>query len=156
MGKTWDMSPRKVGQIRTLLENTELTQADIARKLNISQSAVSKVKKRVEYHGTASPRRRGKCGRKRKTTPHTDRWLLRESQKARRISSRGLKVQLQQQNVNVSSATVRRRLCEGGLGAYRPIRKPLLNARMKRQRLKWAQDFKNWTSEDWKRVSYYN
>ena len=36
MGKKSDLSPRKVGQIRTLMETTELSQREIAKKLNIA------------------------------------------------------------------------------------------------------------------------
>ena len=153
MGKKSDLSPRKIGQIKVLLANSKLNQRQIARKLSIAQSSVSEVKRRLEFQGTGSPRRVGRCGRKRKTTPTTDRWLARESLKNRRQSSRILKQKLEEKGIAVNTSTVRRRLCEAGIKAHRPQKKPHLNARMKRQRLAWAKQFKTWTAEDWSRVS---
>lgn len=153
MGKKPDLTPRKVGQIRGLLENTTRNQRDISQRLKVSQTAVSLVKRRLDFQGTTSPRRKGRCGRKRKTTPQTDRWLVRHSIKNRRLSSRLLKQDLQQQGVFLHSATVRRRLYEAGVKGYRPQKKPHLTVRMKRQRLAWAKQFQNWTADDWSRVS---
>ena len=53
MGKKSDLSPRKKGQIRALMENTELSQREIARRLNVSQKSVSSIKRRLEFLGTA-------------------------------------------------------------------------------------------------------
>ena len=59
MGEISDLSPRKRGQISTLLQNTDLSQRDVALKINVPQTAVALVKKRLEIRGTASPRRKG-------------------------------------------------------------------------------------------------
>lgn len=153
MGKKSDLSPRKIGQIKVLLQHTTLSQSDIAKKVNISQPAVAQIKKKLEFQGTASPRRVGKCGRRRKTTPNTDRWLVRQSLKNRKLSSRQLKQDLEQRGIVLDSSTVRRRLCEAGMRAYRPEKKPHLTIKMRRQHLVWAKQFQTWTSEDWSRVS---
>lgn len=149
-----DLSPRKKGQIRVLLESTTLSQSEIARKLLVSQSIVSKIKARINSGESISPRRRGRCGRKRVTSVQTDRWLVRYSQSHRHMSSRRLRQDLLERNIQVSPATVRRRLFVAGLRAYRPVNKPRLTARMKVQRVQWAQQFKDWTAADWERVIF--
>ena len=157
MGKKADLTPRKIGQIKTLLENTQLNKMQIAKKANVSQSTIFTIKKRLDFQGTASPQRAGRCGRPRKTTPQSDRWLARYSLKNRRLSSRQLSLELRSQGVAANARTVRWRLQDAGIKAYRPLKKSFLNARMKRQRLEWAKHFKDWTADDWSRVSlqYY-
>lgn len=149
-----DLSPRKKGQIRALLENTTLSQREIARKLLVSQSVVSKIKTKINFGDSTSPRRRGRCGRKRLTSVQTDRWLVRHSLRNRQMSSRRLAQTLLDRNIQVSPVTVRRRLFAAGLKAYRPVNKPRLTPRMKGQRLQWAQQFKDWTATDWERVIF--
>uniref|UniRef100_T2MFF0 Tuberin n=1 Tax=Hydra vulgaris TaxID=6087 RepID=T2MFF0_HYDVU len=53
MGKNSDLSPRKIGQIKVLLEDSELKQKEIARKLNISTqiSCLSLLDVAVKYGG---------------------------------------------------------------------------------------------------------
>ena len=155
MGKKADLTPRKLRQIKTLLENTELNQREIAHRARVSQTTISSIKKRLEFQGTASPKRVGVCGRPRKRTPQTDRWLTRYSLRNRKLSSRQLNLELQQQHVTTDARTVRRRLHDAGIKAYRPLKKPMLSARMKRQRLEWAKQFKDWTADDWSRVSLH-
>ena len=150
MGKQKDLTPRKISQVKALMENTNLSQREIARRLNISPATITVLKRRLQF-GSASPKRRGRCGPKRKTTVQTDRWLSRYSQKNRRLSSNQLKQELINRGCNISSSTVRKRLLADGVGAYQPVKKPHLTARMKRQRLQWAKQFEKWTAEDWER-----
>ena len=46
MGKTKDLSPRKVGQVKVLLQKTGMKQKEIAKKLNISPQSVRLIKKK--------------------------------------------------------------------------------------------------------------
>jgi hypothetical protein len=63
-------------------------------------------------------------------------------------------VEMNMSGVAMSSSTVRRRLIEADMRAYRPRKKPKLTARMKKNRLVWAKQFVSWTEEDWKRVCF--
>jgi hypothetical protein len=54
----------------------------------------------------------------------------------------------------ISSATVRRRLCENGLHARRPFRGPLITPRHRQQRLAWARTHLQWTRQRWQEVLF--
>ena len=73
MGKCSDLSPRKIGQIRVLLQHSKLKQSEIARDLNVSKQTVSLMKKKLKHGHDKPTGRKGKCGRKRKTTMRLDR-----------------------------------------------------------------------------------
>lgn len=156
MGRKSDLSPRKRGQIKVLLENTELTQCQIALKCGVAQSVVSSIKKNMQHGSTGTPQRKGRCGRKRISSKQDDRALARLSKANRKMTSRRLMVEMNTSGVQMSSRTVRRRLIEAGLRAYRPRKKPKLTTAMKKKRLLWAKQFATWTEEDWKRVSCLN
>ena len=76
MGKKSDSSPRKVGKIQVLLSETALKQQEIARKMGVSSQTVSVIKKKIDCNVDLTVKRVGKCGRKRKTTPRTDRKIV--------------------------------------------------------------------------------
>ncbi|KAG0808502.1 hypothetical protein G6F19_013718 [Rhizopus arrhizus] len=52
----------------------------------------------------------------------------------------------------VGVETVRRALRKAGLGAIEKPKKPLLSAKIIRNRLSWYITHKDWTVDDWKRV----
>lgn len=155
MGRKSDLSPRKRGQIKVLLENSELTQCQIALKCGVAQIVVSSIKKNMQHGSTGTPRRKGRCGRKRISSQQDDRSLIRLSKANRKMTCR-LMLEMNTSGVQMSSMTVRRRLIEAGLRAYRPRKKPKLTAAMMKKRLSWAKQFAKWTEEDWKRVSCLN
>ncbi|GFV58510.1 HTH_Tnp_Tc3_2 domain-containing protein [Trichonephila clavipes] len=41
-----------------------------------------------------------------------------------------------------------------GFVSHRPLRVPLLNARLRAARLAWAREHRDWSVEDWKRVAW--
>jgi len=104
--------------------------------------------------GTFSPSRRGRCGRKRKTTTREDRILLKHSITDPRKTSDQLRNDLAGYGVNVCSSTVRRRLLAVGRPAHKPYKKQLLTTAMKRKRLLWAKQHRHWTKEQWGKVMY--
>lgn len=154
MGKKQDLSPRKKGQLRVLLEETTLTQQQIALKLGISQSAVCVYVKRLKKTQTVSPRRVGRCGRKRVSSARADRKLVQLCVKSRRSSSGVLRHQWAETGVQASARTVRRRLFDAGLKSRRAKKKPLLTAAMKKSRMLWAKKYEHWTSVDWAKVVF--
>jgi transposase len=93
-------------------------------------------------------------GRKKKTTVQDDRRIVRLSLQDRRLPSKDIRDTLNSSGVNISSRTVRRRLCEKGLHARRPRKKPYLNVKQRKKRLVWAQGHRNWTVEQWGRVLF--
>ena len=97
-------------------------------------------------------KRVGKCGRKRKTTPRTDRKIVRMALSNRRTSCKNLSIALAAQGVSLATRTVNKRLLESGLKAYRPRKKPRLTHPMINARLAWAQNHVQWTSEQWEKV----
>ena len=98
--------------------------------------------------GSVTPKRKAKCGRKRKTTPRDDAYLIRESVKDPRKTSDAIKTTLGERGIEISSSTVRRRLLEVRRKSYRPVKKQLLTKTMKTKRYKWGLKYKNWTKED--------
>lgn len=152
MGKTKDLSPRKVGQIKVLLKETCMKQKEIARKLKISPQSVSLIKKKEENHRDLGPKRKGNCGRKRKTSPRVDRKIVKLALGNRRLSCRKIATLLAEEETNLHPRTVNNRLLEAGLRAYRPRKKPRLTQAMIRSRYEWAKQHAQWSSDDWKKV----
>ena len=152
MGKRKDSSPRKKGQISVLLEVKGLKQKDIAKRLNVSTQSVSSVKKTLDLGRKIGVLRKGKCGRKRKTTPRLDRKIKAMALKDRRASCKKLSMELAKQGDILSRRTINNRLLEQGLKAYRPRKKPRLTEKMKHARYQWAVQHESWTSEDWSKV----
>ena len=76
-----DVSPRKRANILTLRENADKSYREISKIVGASKSTLSRVVKMKKETGTATPKRKGKCGRKRKTTPRDDTYVLQESVK---------------------------------------------------------------------------
>lgn len=149
-----DITPRKREKIVTLSEHTTMSQREIARTCGVSQGVVSKIVKRKRETGSVDVKRLGKCGRKRKTTPADDRFLLRKSKLDPRKSSQDLQQDLAASGIVIHDSTVRKRLLESGRRAIRPQKKQLLTERMKKQRLLWAKKYSNWTVGDWKKVLF--
>ena len=149
-----DVSPRKCASILTLRENTEKTYREISKIVGVSISTISRIMKMKKETGSVTPKRKGKCGCKRKTTPRDDAYLIRESVKDPRKTSDAIKTTLGEKGIEISSSTVRRRLLEVGRKAYRPVKKQLLTKTMKTKRYKWGLKYKNWTKEDWRRVIF--
>lgn len=56
--------------------------------------------------------------------------------------------------VSVSDQTIRRALQKSGYKAVKKVKKPLLSARHRKQRLEFARTYQEWTVEDWKRVVF--
>lgn len=149
-----DVTPRKRSKIVTLSEIEGKSLRNIASQCDVSVASVSRIVKAYREKGSFSPQRKGKCGRKRKTTQRDDKMLLRISVKNPKLTSSDIQKELSTFNVDISSSTVRRRLINAGRRARKPIRKQLLTNAMKKKRMKWAKDYKNWTEEHFKKVIF--
>lgn len=151
MGKNKDVTPRKQAQIKILLQEN-MTGREIANKVKVSESVVSRMKHKLANGECLTPKKKKNSGRKRVTTTKDDRFLIREVKKNRRITSNNLMVRLHESGVSVSARTIRRRLCEGGLPARRPRKKQKLTAAMAIKRKLWAENYIEWTEKDWDKV----
>ena len=105
------------------------------------------------YKETNDIKRRVGSGRKRKTTKREDNIMSRMAKINPFVPSREVsKNMLLDHNVQISHQTVSRRLKENGLGCYVAKKKPYISKSNIKKRLEWAQDHKDWTIEDWKKV----
>lgn len=149
-----DITARKREKIITLSEHTSMTQRDIAKNCLVSLGAVNKLLKQKRETGSVEVKRKGKCGRKRKTTHRDECLLLRNSKLNPRKTSFDLQQDLEKAGVKIHDSTVRKRLIEGGRKAIRPQKKQLLTVPMMKKRLAWARKYAKWTEENWRKVLF--
>jgi transposase len=72
-----DITQKKQAKNFAFNEYTPMTVRDIASVVGVGKSNVSRILCEYKDSGSPSPNRKGKCGRKRKTTSRTDHLLLR-------------------------------------------------------------------------------
>ncbi|GFW89662.1 integrase catalytic domain-containing protein [Trichonephila clavipes] len=82
--------------------------------------------------GAVFRKRKSKCGRKRKTTPRTDKFLVHNSTMHPYKTSKDLQRELLAIGMSVDSPTIQRRLIEAEKFARKPIEKQLLTPTMKK------------------------
>ena len=133
-----DITPRKRSRISTRADHSDYTQKTIASLVGVSQKFVSRIIKQQAETGSYSPKRKGRFGRKRKTTPRDDSFLIRKSKLDPSKSSFDLQRDSQHSGVNISAVTVRPRLLEVGREARKPLEKQLLTKKTKQKQLAWA------------------
>ena len=149
-----DITPKKRASIVALKEHGGLSIRQISEKMKVAKSTVGDILKRKEDTGESSTLRRGRCGRKRKTTPRDNKVIIRNSIKYPKKTSIDLQRDLSSAGVNISSSTVRRRLLEVGRFARKPLKKQILTSVMKTKRLRWVRRYIQWTADDWKKVKF--
>ena len=151
MGKKPDINVKKIAQIEVLIKEGQFGK-EISRKLPICESIVSRLRKKMSKNISLSPKKKGKSGRNRITSKRDDSILLREALTNRRATSTMLQKIMNDAEVNISSRTVRRRLCENVVKARRPRKKQKLTKVMSTKRLDWAKNYINWKETDWENV----
>jgi transposase len=149
--KRVDWSPSKRSKAITLRQEG-YTYQEIALKLGAgaTKSGIRKVCER--YKVTNSTKNAKKSGRKKKFSAQDERQLCRLALKDRRMSSKRLQQAMKASGVEMSDRTVRQKLCENGLKARRPRKKPFLNETQRKKRLMWALQHKDWMCDDWAKV----
>ena len=98
-------------------------------------------------------KRKGACGRPRITSERTDRKIRDICIQNRKSALNLLEKHITEAGIQVSERTLRRRLAEEGLVSRRPARKPRLTPAMITKRYRWAQKYKKFTKDDWKKVT---
>lgn len=136
-----------------LLREENKTFTYISKKCGCHRSSVSRFLKKYDSTGNIKALPKGRP--KRKTTAAQDRILRRIAVKNRFKSRREIRAEMKKQvGVNISVRTIGNRLAEFGLHSYTAVKKPLLTKKMKKNRLKFAKKYLNWTSDDWSRVLF--
>lgn len=148
-----DVPVKTRAKIVALAEHAGFSQRKIAEVCKVKKSTVGDIIKKYQESGSFSPKRIGNCGRKRKTSVRQDRLLLIKSKADPKKTSERLRQDIAVDGISVSSRTIRRRLCDVGRRARRPVKKQLLTKRMKTKRLEWARNHRNMTAEDWSMAS---
>ncbi|CAG4931186.1 unnamed protein product [Parnassius apollo] len=109
MGKGCDLSPRKKSEIKTLLEHTTHSQWKIVDIAGVSKSVVNRTKINLDKKRPLLPKRKGNSGRKRVTTPRSDRKIRDICPQNRKESASLLTQLVQESGISVSKRTVQRR-----------------------------------------------
>lgn len=92
-------------------------------------------------------------GRPRITTSVMDRNIIRTSRTNPRLTATDIAKEIATPGVpNPSVRTIRRRLVKAGLNARRPVKKPMISAKNRKLRVKWAKSHLSWSRNDWKNV----
>lgn len=153
MGRSTDLTEQQKGAIKALLENTELSQRQIAARCKVSQASVRRIQKKIKTNQSTDAARKGRCGRKPLVTARRKRILRNIAMEYRRGSHATIKKKFEDTGCHVSVATVRRNLYELGFKCRRPVKKPKLTPIMVQKRLTWANAHKHLTVDDWRTVS---
>ena len=101
-----DITTRKQTRIVTLHKPASFSQRKITETVSVSFEAVNRILKQSKETRNVEIRRKGKCGRKRKTNKRDDAKLLRYSKKNRRKTSKELKRNLDKSRAQILSSTI--------------------------------------------------
>ena len=136
-----------------LLHELGFNQTKIASRLGKNQCSISKfLKRRAERN---SNDRKSGSGRPRLSSKRQDKALERLSLKDRFASGTDLRKQWKKASrVKVSARTVRRRLLEMDLPSRKARKTSLKTEKIKAKRLQFAEKYKDWTGEDWKKIIF--
>ena len=144
-----NLSQDQRNKIITLHTDGGFSQREVARRTGFSQSTVNRICKQYRNTGQSSAQRLGHCGRKRSSSIQHDRLILRSSVINPRLTAIDIKRELKS---DLSVHTICRRLNDRGRKCIKPYKKPLLTTAMKKRRLTWALEHRNWTAEQWSKV----
>jgi len=154
MGKGKDLTEEQQNLAARLLTEKRYSQREVARILDVSQTAVRNVAGKIRNNAPLKSKKPGRSGRPRCTTVRDDRIIIRELGNDRFISCQTLCNKMAELGIGTSKRTLRRRMKEAGFKGLKPTKKPRLTLRMKKARLEWAKQFRTWRADDWARVCF--
>lgn len=150
MGKTKALS-FQLQELIVRAINGGSSQRQVAAQFQVSKSGVNDVMKRFHERGGVIIKK--STGRPRKTTERVDRILVKLSKEDPRKSATVLTTELRQKyKATCGVQTVKRRLRASGLFGRRPAKKPLISAKNRIARVKFAKSHIAWTSKDWAKI----
>ncbi|XP_075209846.1 uncharacterized protein LOC142317298 isoform X2 [Lycorma delicatula] len=109
-----DITARKRLKIVSLSKHTNMTQREIASECGVGLGTVNAILKHFKETGSFLPKRKGRCGRKRKTTPTQDWLLVKKSILDPTLSAADLNRELAASGTELHVTTIRRRLVAAG------------------------------------------
>ena len=127
----------------------KLSMRTIVKKLQYSQDTVKTWINR--YQETGDVQDEEGRGRKRKISEKEDKKIISKTKRPQINSSAKISISMKRQGIDISSATVRRRLNEEGLYKLQLLKKSLLSDSHRDNRLKWAKKNKK---TDWSKVIF--
>lgn len=137
-----DLAPTAIARAVAMIENGR-SYNDVANMFGKSKSTIHRSVMRWRQTGEYV-RRRGQ-GRKRSTTAIDDRFITLQTLRNRRRTAVQTRNELEEvRGTTISERTVRRRLKEVGLKAYRSKKAPQLQRRHRVARLAFAREHQNW------------
>ena len=101
-----DISPRKHASIVTLHQYNQASSRDMSKKIGVPQTSVSRIIRQYQTTGSVSPKWKGKCGCKRKTTAKDDAYILKKSKQDPSKSSVEITNDLAGAGVKISASLV--------------------------------------------------
>ena len=119
-----DLPKEKITSVVTKLKTGKFSLRYIAKKEMISLSSVHKISTRLKNNDDPTENRRMNCRKIRGFSPRVDRKIISIVNKDRFITTRGIKTLLEEENINMSTSTIRRRLGEARLKGKRPVKNP--------------------------------
>nr|CAH7720203.1 unnamed protein product [Callosobruchus chinensis] len=130
-----------------------LSRHQIANRLNVVRSTVSRTIRRYEETGEVDSRPR--TFRHTVSTRREDRYIAQLARRGQSVTVPVLRSQFQRTfNRVISIATIRRRVLASGLRCRRPLRLPLLTARHRTARLQWVRAHQDGLLPQWRNMLF--
>ena len=141
------------GKVSALLDVPH-SHREVARKVGCSHTTVDRWAKRQQEDSEMKRKTDKHPGPSRSTSDRQDRLLARRADASDEPSLRKMEQEMKDKKISpaISRETIRRRLHEQHMDAFRQIPKPKLTNVQKKRRLEWAREHEKWTLEQWQRV----
>ena len=143
MGRSRTLTLDQRNRVRGKLE-AGVSVTEVARRIRVHQSTISRLKSRLAATGSLRDRRRS--GRPRITTPAEDRYIVLTSRRNRFMTAEKISSQFQvATRTRASGQTIHRRLHTRTLRARIPNVAVPLTRRHRQARLNWTRIHRRWT-----------
>ena len=127
-----------------------MTQREIGTKFKVGVATVHRIIHHFKETGSITPKKTENCGRKNKTSPTDDHFLLGKRKTNPRLTVVDLARNLTDRGVNLHASNVHRILLAAERKAQKLVKKQLLTQAMRKNSLLWACAYQNWILQDWK------
>lgn len=123
---------------------------DVASQLGLGYATVWRIRKQTLPNLPTQL-----AGRPRILNAYQERHILRSISSGRLDTATQIQRDLKnRQGINITTQTVRNMLKRNGLKSAVKVKKPLLKAKHRKQRLEFAKKYQHWTTEDWRQVIF--